>query len=197
MNKPEIIFALVNGLALIGWLLLVFLPHGGWTSRLVHAGLIPGLLAASYTVLIMTTFGRAEGGFGSLADVMKLFRYEWAVLTGWIHYLAFDLFVGAWELRDSQRAGIVHWKVVPCLVHDFSAWPDRAICLSSLASLWGRQKYGGTIVDARKKGGDLGSRWHHHRFGSAPLGGMESLDGSGELLDDIRGICLRFWEAER
>lgn len=123
MSKPELIFILANNLALIGWLLLIFAPRWGWTTRLVHAGLIPAVLAAIYTVLIVTTFGQAEGGFGSLGDVMKLFRYEWAVLTGWIHYLAFDLFIGAWELRDAQRAGIVHWKVVPCLIMTFLLGP--------------------------------------------------------------------------
>jgi hypothetical protein len=38
------------------------------------------------------------------------------LLAGWIHYLAFDLFVGSWEVRDAQRVGIHHLFVVPCLV---------------------------------------------------------------------------------
>ena len=123
MNNPEKIFGLVNGFALIGWLLLLLAPRWRWTMRLVHAGMIPGLLAAAYTILIVVKFGEADGGFGSLAELMKLFRSEWAVLTGWIHYLAFDLFVGAWESRDSQRAGIAHWKIVPCLLLTFLLGP--------------------------------------------------------------------------
>ena len=35
---------------------------------------------------------------------------------GWIHYLVFDLFVGAWIGRDAIRRAIPHWMVVPCLV---------------------------------------------------------------------------------
>ena len=48
----------------------------------------------------------AEGGFGSLADVATLFQKQELLLAGWIHYLAFDLFIGAWEVRDcaAQRA---------------------------------------------------------------------------------------------
>jgi len=28
------------------------------------------------------------------------------LLAGWTHYLAFDLFIGGWEVRDAQRRGI-------------------------------------------------------------------------------------------
>jgi hypothetical protein len=28
------------------------------------------------------------------------------LLAGWIHYLAFDLFVGAWEVRDAAGRGV-------------------------------------------------------------------------------------------
>ena len=48
-------------------------------------------------------FQGAEGGFGSLADVATLFGKPELLLAGWIHYLAFDLFIGAWEVRDAQR----------------------------------------------------------------------------------------------
>ncbi len=139
MNKTEILFLVANNVALVGWLLLVFSPRWRWTGRLVHSGLIPGLLAIGYTILIVTTFGNAEGGFGSLAEVMKLFRSEWSVLAGWIHYLAFDLFIGAWELRDSQRAGLAHWKVVPCMLFTFLLGPIGLLGYLILRRLAGQQ----------------------------------------------------------
>lgn len=123
MNKAETIFRVVNSVSLVGWVLLIFRPRWQWTARLVHSGIVPGLLAIAYTVLIVSTFGQAEGGFGSLAELMKLFRSDWAVLTGWIHYLAFDLFIGAWESRDSRAVGITHWKVVPALLLTFLLGP--------------------------------------------------------------------------
>lgn len=121
--NPETLFSITNGIALIGWLLLVFAPRWKWTDKLVGSGLIPLLLATVYLILIVLFFGRAEGGFGSLAEVGKLFRNEWAVLTGWVHYLAFDLFIGNWELRDSQKLGISHLFVVPCLFFTFMLGP--------------------------------------------------------------------------
>ncbi|MGA1367571.1 MAG: ABA4-like family protein [Blastocatellia bacterium] len=123
MNVPEQIFMAVNSLALIGWVLLVFAPRWRWTSRLVLSGTIPLLLAGSYVVLLVSTFGQAEGGFGSLAEVQLLFRSEWSVLTGWIHYLAFDLFIGTWELRDAQARGIAHAWLIPCLLLTFLLGP--------------------------------------------------------------------------
>ncbi len=37
--------------------------------------------------------------------------------------LVFDLFVGAWEVRDAQRRGIAHGFVVPCLVFTLMLGP--------------------------------------------------------------------------
>ena len=121
--KAEQIFSVVNLIAIIGWLLIAILPRWKYTRLVVLSGGIPLLLAVAYAVLIVMFFGQAEGGFGSLADVMKLFTNEWAVLAGWIHYLAFDLFVGSWEVRDSQEKGVSHVLVIPCLFLTFMFGP--------------------------------------------------------------------------
>ena len=63
------------------------------------SGASPLLLALAYTALIaahcLGSHG-SEGGFSSLARVAALFRDPWALLAGWVHYLCFDLFTGAW-----------------------------------------------------------------------------------------------------
>ena len=119
----EQIFSLCGMLVLPGWLLLVFLPRWKWTARLVCPVVIPLVLACVYLWLIATTFGRTPGGFGSLAEVSLLFQNPRALLAGWIHYLAFDLFIGSWEVRDAQRVGVHHLLVVPCLVLTFLFGP--------------------------------------------------------------------------
>ena len=55
--------------------------------------------------------------------MQKLFADPWILLAGWIHYLVFDLFIGAWEVRDAARLGIPHLLVVPCLVLTFLFGP--------------------------------------------------------------------------
>ena len=121
--SPEKIFSLCSTLVLPGWLLLVFLPRWKWTARLVCPVLIPLVLALVYVYLVVTHFGQSEGGFGSLAEVSRLFQNPYNLLAGWIHYLAFDLFVGSWEVRDAQRVGVHHLLVVPCLLLTFIFGP--------------------------------------------------------------------------
>jgi len=121
--SPERIFSLCGMLATVGWLLLIFLPRWRWTARLVCPVVIPLLIALIYLWLVATTFGRTPGGFGSLAEVSTLFQNPRALLAGWIHYLAFDLFIGSWEVRDAQRVRIHHLLVVPCLVLTFLFGP--------------------------------------------------------------------------
>jgi len=119
----ETIFSACGMVAMLGWLLLIFVPRWKWTSRFIAACLFPLALAVVYLVLVVTHFGQSEGGFGSLAEVSLLFRNPHNLLAGWIHYLAFDLFIGAWEVRDAQKIGIHHLLVVPCLVLTFLLGP--------------------------------------------------------------------------
>lgn len=123
MMSPETVFKICNSLALVGWLLLDFAPRWRWTGRLVLSNALPLLLACVYVTLIAATFGKAEGGFSTLADVMKLFRNDWVALTGWVHYLVFDLFVGGWIVLDAQARGIKHLLIVPCLILTFLLGP--------------------------------------------------------------------------
>jgi Domain of unknown function (DUF4281) len=122
MNS-EAIFSIVNTQALVSWIVLLVAPRWKFTRKIIISGAVPLLLSTAYLVLIITTFGKADGGFDTLANVMKLFTNEWAALGGWIHYLAFDLFVGSWEVKDSQEKGISHWFVVPCLIFTFLLGP--------------------------------------------------------------------------
>jgi hypothetical protein len=83
----------------------------------------PVMLAASYSVLAAVFIGRGPGDFTSLAGVSALFANPWLLLAGWIHYLAFDLLTGVWDVRDAARRGVPHWLVVPCLVLTFLLGP--------------------------------------------------------------------------
>ena len=118
----ETLFSAATAIALVGWLLLVVVPK--LRSAQITAGIIlPLLLSALYLFLIAQHFSDAPGGFGSLADVSLLFSKQELLLAGWIHYLAFDLFIGAWEIRDSQRQQIPHLVMIPCLLMTFMLGP--------------------------------------------------------------------------
>ena len=132
------IFAICNFVVLPGWLLLVVAPCWRWTQRV--AGLaLPLALAVVYLTLLILHFRESGGGFGSLADVSKLFENPYLLLAGWIHYLAFDLFTGSWLVRDSERLRIAHAFVVPCLLLTFLFGPVGLLTWFSIrTSLRGR-----------------------------------------------------------
>lgn len=136
--NAEIIFSIASTTALLSWVLLAVAPRWRFTKLAIHAGTVPLLLSAAYLVLIVLFFGQAEGGFGSLAEVMKLFTNPWAVLAGWIHYLAFDLFVGAWEVRDAERRGLSHWLMVPCLFFTFMLGPIGLLMYMGVRTVFGK-----------------------------------------------------------
>ncbi len=109
------LFTICNYAVIPAWLLLGLLPRWRGTQLIVHAAWIPLALSAVYAVMLLAGDAPEGASFGSLAGVMLFFTVPEAVLAGWIHYLAFDLFIGAWEVRDAQRRGIHHLMVVPCL----------------------------------------------------------------------------------
>ena len=113
----ENLFLIFNNGILLGWLLLVFAPGWALTQRVVHSFAIPLIIAAAYLFAVASGSGEADEGatFFSLPGVMLFFANPWSALAGWLHYLVFDLFVGAWEVRDARRRAIGHVWVVPCL----------------------------------------------------------------------------------
>lgn len=118
----ERLFSILNLMTIAAWLPLVILPRARWATRGVPV-VVPLLLAVVYVVLVASTLPHSEGGFSSLSAVRTLFENHWALLAGWVHYLAFDLFVGGWEVRDAQRRGIPHLLVIPALLLTFLFGP--------------------------------------------------------------------------
>jgi hypothetical protein len=119
---PETLFSVASAVVVPGWLLLAVVPTWRWT-RLYTTVAVPVLLGALYLYLIATNLGGSQGGFGSLAGVALLFENQSLLLAGWIHYLAFDLFVGAWQVRDARSLGLRHVLVIPCLILTFMLGP--------------------------------------------------------------------------
>jgi hypothetical protein len=121
---PASVFSLANTFALLGWLLLIFAGRLRWVADLVTGFIVPLILAGLYAVLIAGHWSDpGGGGFGSLAEVAQLFANPWKLLAGWVHYLAFDLFVGSWEARDAREKGVPHWLIAPALFFTFLFGP--------------------------------------------------------------------------
>ncbi len=120
---PDALFQIANPIAMLGWIVLVFAPLAPRITDMVAHLVIPMLMSVAYSALILAHWSGATGGYGSLPDVMALFRDPHIALAGWVHYLAFDLFVGAWATRTARAEGIPHLLVLPHLVLIFLFGP--------------------------------------------------------------------------
>jgi len=121
--SAEQVFSISNSAALLGWLILAVLGPKRWAASLVSGAILPLLFGVLYAGLILAHWGGTKGGFGSLASVALLFSDQWLLLAGWVHYLAFDLFIGSWQVRDARAKGIPHLLVIPSLLLTFLFGP--------------------------------------------------------------------------
>jgi hypothetical protein len=119
----ESLFSLAGLAAMAGWLALALAPLRPRLAQAVAAFIVPAVIGLAYAGLIARFWGEAPGGFSSLDEVSALFGHRGLMLAGWLHYLAFDLFVGAWEVREAGRVGLPHWMILPALALTFLFGP--------------------------------------------------------------------------
>ncbi len=119
----EQLFSTASTLAMLGWVILIFLPRRWKWVNAIPAVLIPLVLSIVYSVLIARYFFEAEGGFDSLANVQQLFTYPAAALAGWVHFLAFDLFVGGVIAKQADEMGLSRLLQAPVLLLTFMFGP--------------------------------------------------------------------------
>jgi hypothetical protein len=131
----ETIFSAANTLALAGWLMLVAFPRRRWAHWQVAGLAIPGVLALLYVVLLAIHAPGSEGGFSTLAGVRALFARDGVLLAGWVHYLAFDLFIGAWMCRRATAENLAWWQVYPALPLTFLAGPAGLLAFLALRAI--------------------------------------------------------------
>lgn len=113
--SPDLIFQLANMTAVAGWAALLASPWVPSLADRVAAAAVPVLLSVAYAALVLAYWSRGAGGFDTLENVAALFGSRELLLAGWLHFLAFDLFVGAWEVRTARAERIPFFLVVPCL----------------------------------------------------------------------------------
>ena len=145
----DLFFQLGGTVAIAGWLLLAVLP--GWRlTQPFCAVAIPALLGLAYALLAALGLPGSDGGFGSIEEVRTLFANDHALSAGWLHYLAFDLFVGAFIVREARRAGLPHWGVLPCLAATFLLGPVGYLMFLGLHGLLARRGAPAGVMEAAR-----------------------------------------------
>jgi hypothetical protein len=115
MLSPVQIVEWGNSFALPGWIILIFLPRR-WGALLQFPEMVvPLVLGFIYGGVMLAFFGRVQGGFGSFEEIRTLFQSDYMLAAGWIHYLAFDLFVGTWIAKRSDEIGFSRLIQAPIL----------------------------------------------------------------------------------
>lgn len=125
----SLLFSAVNILAMIAWVMLIFLPrHPALLSAVLYLGV--GLLCLVYAVCMIGVVSgfipnNGEGGvdFTTIEGVRAIFASDGGVTIGWTHYLAFDLFVGLWIARDADAKHFSRFIQAPILLATFMAGP--------------------------------------------------------------------------
>ena len=120
---PDALFQITNPIALLGWLALIIAPLAPRLTDAIANLIIPLLMSVAYSALILAYWAGATGGYDSLPNVMALFTDPHIALAGWVHYLAFDLFVGAWAVRTARAEAIPHLLTLPHLALIFLFGP--------------------------------------------------------------------------
>jgi hypothetical protein len=113
----ERIFELSSLAVLPFWALMIFLPHWRMTRKLIGSPLVCVLPAALYAALVIPRFAEVWRAVAQpeMAGIAALLGSPFGATIGWLHFLAFDLFVGRWIYLDSRERGISAWIIAPTL----------------------------------------------------------------------------------
>ena len=142
MNVDQI-FIFASSIAFISWSLLFIYPYSTGIRQILYGGVVT-CFSLLYTGLFICYFDpESFQSFSTLSGLVSLFSNKEAVLLGWIHYLAFDLFIGNWILKDSIKHNSRHALIIPSLIFTFILGPfgfiiyfiTRAIHLKKILSL--------------------------------------------------------------
>jgi hypothetical protein len=127
MKSLSNLYKLVNVVAAIGWVILIFLPNWNLADSAIKNGIVVGLSVFYIYILFIRKDIKNEvypkGNFTSLEGVINLFKNPRNLLAGWVHYLAFDLMLGIFIKTQANEIGISHFLQIPCFILTFMLGP--------------------------------------------------------------------------
>ena len=136
----DIIFFSSSLLVVPFWFLIIFLPFWRWTERILRSLWIIVPIALVYAALVLPNALSLIGDLANptLDNIAVLLGTPQGATIGWIHFLAFDLFVGRWAYLDSRERGIAWWLVSPTLFFVLMFGPLGLILYLGVRTLAGR-----------------------------------------------------------
>lgn len=139
MNKfnsfmTTILFDVCNLLILLVWGLVLFFPRRKISENLISYPWVPLGISFFYSYFIVVSGGLVEADFSSLEGIVSLFKNTTpeSAAAGWLHYLAFDFWVGTWIIRHSRKNEIAHLAIILPLLCTFMLGPVGIMIYSLL-----------------------------------------------------------------
>ena len=139
MNKfnsfmTTILFDVCNLLILLVWGLVLFFPRQKISENLISYPWVPLGISFFYSYFIVVSGGLVEADFSSLEGTVSLFKNTTpeSAAAGWLHYLAFDFWVGTWIIRHSRKNEIAHLAIILPLLCTFMLGPVGIMIYSLL-----------------------------------------------------------------
>lgn len=113
----EMVFGLSNLLVMPFWFLIILLPHWRQTQRIAASLFIVLPAALLYTALVLPALQSLLPLLANpqLDAIAALLGTPQGATVAWVHFLAFDLFVGRWAYLDSRSRNLTAWLVSPVL----------------------------------------------------------------------------------
>ena len=99
------------------WIAMIALPRLALTQRLVASPWIAAPAALLYLALVLPGLFEVVGAVAdpTLAPNAAMLGTPEGATIAWVHFLAFDLFVGRWIYLDARARGVRWWVTTPLL----------------------------------------------------------------------------------
>jgi hypothetical protein len=141
------LFQIANVAVTPFWLLMIVLPRWQGTRRLLSTPLVVAPWLVLYVVLIVPELPGLLPLLvaPTLQDIANVLGTPEGALVGWVHYLAFDLFVGRWVYLDSRQREANVFLMAPVLVLALMFGPAGLLVYLGLRGALGRKGDPGAI----------------------------------------------------
>lgn len=146
MDWPTI-FKFANLFAMLAWVALIFGPRREVVYTILFDGVV-GLFCLFYAsaliyLLFIAPSSDDEGpDFSTIEGVRAIFSTDGGVMVGWVHYLAFDLFVGLWVARNADEISLSRIVQAPILLATFLFGPFGLLIYLIVRRVHGARKAG-------------------------------------------------------
>jgi hypothetical protein len=153
------IFSLASVAVVPLWFLMIVLPGWRWTARIVTQPWAYAPLAVVYAAMVLPRLREVAAvvvGDPGPQTVGALLATPAGATIAWVHFLAFDVFVGRWAYLDSRIRGVHPVVMAPILLLTFLFGP-----MGLLSYLVVRSLVRPSAPMAERKPGDADLASHH------------------------------------